>query len=353
MDFLAQKYLDNTLYQWLIALAIVVLGYPILLLLRKKFIRHIGIITEKTQTLLDDWLVNALQKTKAWFLLTITITIGLYFLKIPQHIEDVVFHIAIIALLVQAGIWLSTIFSLSLDNYRKRQKEKDPASLTTLNAIGFVGKIILWSALLLLAMDNLGINVTALIAGLGVGGVAIALAVQNILGDLFAALSILLDKPFAVGDFLVVDDFMGSVENVGLKSTRVRSLSGEQLIFSNSDLLKSRLRNYGRMFERRVVFSIGVTYQTPLEKLKLIPSIIRKAIESQEHTRFDRSHFQKYGDFALIYESVYYVLAADYNLYMDIQQAINFLVHERFTEQKIEFAYPTQTVFIASQTAPQ
>jgi small-conductance mechanosensitive channel len=208
--------------------------------------------------------------------------------------------------------------------------------------MGFVGRLVLWTAVLLLVLENLGVDVTALIAGLGVGGIAVALAVQNILGDLFASLSIVLDKPFAVGDFLIIDDFLGSVEHVGLKTTRLRSLSGEQLIFSNADLLGSRIRNYGRMFERRVVFTLGVTYQTPREKLVQIPIIIRKAIEEQEKVRFDRSHFQAYGDFSLNFETVYYVLAPDYN-------AINLRIHERFEQEGIEFAYPTQTLLVKSE----
>jgi small-conductance mechanosensitive channel len=195
-------------------------------------------------------------------------------------------------------------------------------------------------------LDNLGVDITALIAGLGVGGIAVALAVQTVLGDLFASLSIALDKPFVVGDFLIVDDLLGSVEFVGLKTTRLRSLSGEQLVFSNSDLLNSRIRNYGRMYERRTAFDIGVTYQTPREKLKKIPDIIRTAIEKQDDTRFDRSHFKAYGDFSLNYETVYYISGPDYNKYMDIQQAINFEIHAAFEREQIEFAYPTQTIFV-------
>jgi small-conductance mechanosensitive channel len=199
---------------------------------------------------------------------------------------------------------------------------------------------------LLLILDNLGIDITALVAGLGVGGIAVALAVQNILGDLFASLSIVLDKPFAVGDFIIIDDYLGSVEHVGLKTTRLRSLSGEQLVMSNADLLSSRIRNYGRMYERRIVFSLGVTYQTPRDKLKKIPGIIRDAVEAQDQTRFDRSHFKGYGSFSLDFETVYHVLQPDYNLYMDIQQAVNFAIHERFEAEGIEFAYPTQTLFV-------
>jgi small-conductance mechanosensitive channel len=251
-----------------------------------------------------------------------------------------------VALLIQAALWALIGLQVAIEEYRQQQLAKDPASVTTLNVLNFMGKILIWTIVFLLVLDNLGVNITALIAGLGVGGIAVALALQTILGDLFASLSIVLDKPFVVGDFLIVGDLLGSVEYVGLKTTRLRSLSGEQLVFSNSDLLSSRIRNYGRMYQRRVVFNLGVTYQTPRDKLIKIPEIVRAAIEQQDKTRFDRSHFKEYGDFALVFESVYYVQGPDYNEYMDIQQAVNLQVHEQFEQQGIEFAYPTQTLFV-------
>jgi len=203
--------------------------------------------------------------------------------------------------------------------------------------------------ILLLALDNFGVNITTLVTGLGIGGIAVALALQSVLGDLFASLSIVLDKPFVIGDFINVDEYMGTVEHIGLKTTRVRSLSGEQLVFSNSDLLKSRIRNYKHMQERRVAFTIGVTYQTPLDRVAAIPSIIRKIIEAQGGVRFDRSHFKTYGDSALVFETVYYVLSSDYNAYMDIQQAINLRVYEEFAAEGIEFAYPTRTLYMKQE----
>ena len=203
------------------------------------------------------------------------------------------------------------------------------------------------SIVALIALDNLGIDVTALIAGIGIGGIAIVLAVQNILSDLFASLSIIIDKPFVIGDFIIVGDLMGTVERIGLKTTRVRSLSGEQIIFSNSDLLSSRVRNYKRMYERRVAFSLGVTYDTKVELLERIPSMIEEIIGSQENTRFDRCHFKSFGDFALIFETVYYLLTPDYTAYMDAQQGINLAIARRFEEEGIEFAYPTQTIHLA------
>jgi small-conductance mechanosensitive channel len=216
----------------------------------------------------------------------------------------------------------------------------------TMNALGFLGRLALWSLVVLLILDNLGVDITALVAGLGIGGIAIGLAVQNILGDLFASLSIVLDKPFVLGDFIIVDDLMGSVESIGIKTTRVRSISGEQLVFSNSDLLDSRIRNYGRLYKRRVVFTLGVTYGTAKDKLEKIPGIVREAIKAQEKAKFDRSHFASYGDFSLNFETVYFVMDSDYNLYMDIQQAINLEVYQRFADEGIEFAFPTQTLFL-------
>jgi small-conductance mechanosensitive channel len=196
------------------------------------------------------------------------------------------------------------------------------------------------------ALDTYGVNVTTLIAGLGISGIAVALAVQNVLGDLFASFSIVFDKPFVIGDFIIVGDYLGTVEYVGLKTTRIRSLSGEQLVFSNGDLLKSRIRNFKRMFERRVVFTIGVLYQTTYEHLIEIPKMIQSIIENQSQVRFDRAHFKEYGAYSLNFEIVYWIQNPDYNVYMDIQQTINLSIFKQFKEKGIEFAYPTQTLFV-------
>jgi small-conductance mechanosensitive channel len=209
--------------------------------------------------------------------------------------------------------------------------------------------VAIWAMVLMLTLDNLGIDITALVAGLGIGGIAVALAVQNVLGDLFASLSITLDRPFVVGDFLIVGDFMGSVEYIGIKSTRLRSLGGEQIIISNSDLLSSRVRNYGRMLERRVVFVTSVTYETPIEKVEKIPVLIREIVEAQSNTRFDRCHFAKHAAASLDFETVYYVLTGDYNQYMDIQQAINLRLHRELMTLGIEFAYPTQKLYVVTE----
>jgi small-conductance mechanosensitive channel len=290
---------------------------------------------------------HAVSQTRSWFLLLIAVVIGSRLLVLTPAASALFMTVIKIALLVQIGLWATAAMTESLRLRRERERAERPEAIAAMDMLGFVVRLVVWTLVLLMVLQNLGVNITALIAGLGVGGVAVALATQNILGDLFASLSIVLDKPFVVGDFLAVGDCVGSVERVGLKTTRVRSLSGEQLIFSNNDLLNSRIRNFGRMFERRVVFSIGVTYETPAEKLKRIPLIIREALEAQHKVRFDRAHFQKYGDYALIFEVVYYVLSSDYSLHMDIQQAVNLVLFERFADEGIQFAYPTQVVYLA------
>ncbi len=346
MELLDQTILDNSLLQWLIAVATLLGTVFVLRIVQHLVGRRLVTLVARTATQWDDILVAIIAKTKLLFLIVIGVFVASVFLQLPDRVHSFLSSLLIIALLLQAGIWGITFIASALEIYQQQALEKNRAAVTTINLIGLASKVALWAIVVLLVLDNLGVNVTALVAGLGIGGVAVALALQNILGDLFASLSITFDKPFIVGDFLVIGEHMGSVEHVGLKTTRVRSLSGEQLVFSNSDLLKSRIRNYGRMFERRVVFSIGVTYETPRDKLQLIPVIIREAVEAQEKTRFDRSHFMKYGDYALLFETVFYVLSPDYNIYMDIQQAIYFNIHEHFEQEGIEFAYPTQKLYL-------
>lgn len=257
-------------------------------------------------------------------------------------------RVLIVSIIWQISVWSASLVGLALERWFRLSTVSGSTSGAALGLMTIVGRVIVWALALLLILDNLGIDVTTLIAGLGVGGVAVALAVQNILGDLFASLSIILDRPFEVGDFIVVGDFKGNVERIGIKTTRVRSLSGEQLIFSNSDLLSSRIRNFKRMKERRVDFSIGVTYETAIDKLAEIPNWAKEIIEESDSVRFDRAHFRTFGDFALVFEVVYFVLDRDMNLYLNTQQRINLELMKRFQEQGVEFAYPTQVVHLAS-----
>ncbi len=353
LDILDRTILGNTLLQWLAFVAVLLVSLVLLRVVKHFAGRRLAALAARSETQLDDIVAAVINRTGFLFLLVASLFLAFQVVELSDRVHAIVQSLFIITLLVQAGIWLGVVMSSVLEQYRQRTVAKNPAAATTLNALGYLIRVVIWAIVVLMALDNLGIDVTALVAGLGIGGVAVALAVQNVLGDLFASLSIILDKPFVIGDFLVIGDYMGSVEHVGLKTTRVRSLSGEQLVLSNSDLLNSRIRNYGRMYERRVVFSLGVTYDTPRELLRRIPGMIRAAVEAQDKTRFDRSHFMKYGDYALQFETVYYVLSPDYNVYMDIQQAIYLAIHETFEQEGIEFAYPTQTLFITGQESAQ
>jgi small-conductance mechanosensitive channel len=343
---LEQELYGNTVRQWLIAIGAFVVAAVVFRLVKAAACRRATKLAERTQTGWDDALVTTLEATRLWFLLVLAAHVASLMLRLPDPTRAVIDSITVIVLLLQAAVWGNVLITFALTGYVKRRMETDAAAVTTVTAMGFIGKLVLYAIVLLLILANLGVDVTALVAGLGVGGIAVALAAQNILGDLFASLSIVLDKPFVLGDFIIVGDLMGTVERIGLKTTRLRSLSGEQLVLSNNDLLQSRIRNFKRMFERRVVFGVGVTYDTPREKLAAIPEMIREIVQAQEHTRFDRAHFQRFGASSLDFETVYYVTKADYNLYMDIQQSINLAIFERFAAEGIDFAYPTQTVYV-------
>lgn len=352
MNLFERTFYGNPVYDWVAAAAIGVALALILYFARRVLIHRFTVWSRKTDTRLDDFVVDILKHTRFLFLLVIAFYFGLQYLELPPKPTRLITHIAIIALLVQVAFWGNRGIALWLSDYLKRHKDTDAAGATTMSVLGFIARVVLWSVLLLMILDNLGFNITALVASLGVGGIAVALAVQNILGDIFASLSIAMDKPFVIGDFLIVDDILGTVEYIGLKTTRLRSLGGEQIVFSNNDLLKSRIRNYKRMYERRVVFAFGVVYQTTHEKLKKIPVIVREIIESSDNTRFDRAHFKEYGDSSLNFEVVYFVRSPDYNIYMDIQQAINLAIFESFAKEGIDFAYPTRTLYFAGGDAP-
>jgi small-conductance mechanosensitive channel len=207
--------------------------------------------------------------------------------------------------------------------------------------------------IILVALDNLGINITALLAGLGVGGVAVALALQNVLGDLFASLSIALDKPFVVGDSLTIDTFTGKVEHIGIKTTRLRSETGEQIVLSNADILKSRVRNFGRATELRTVTTLRVAYDTPSDKLVAIPKLLEQIVTEQANARFDRCHLKNFGEWALQFELSYFRENPDQYPLLDLQQAVNFRIIEEFRRLGIEFAYPTQRVVAAESAAAE
>jgi small-conductance mechanosensitive channel len=346
MEVLKTSVLGNPIESWAIALTVAVVLYSVFTLTRKVVVKR---LTRLNETLNHHWnraLTALLTSTRSYFLFMISLSTAAEFLALPPRTSKLLTNGVLLTLMVQLCLWGTAAIRSWVDYDIRENAADDGARTQSMRAIGFLATILLYIVIALWGLDNFGVNITTLIAGLGVGGIAVALAAQNILGDLFASLTIVLDKPFVYGDFIAVGEFKGTIEHVGLKTTRVRSQSGEQLIFPNADLLQSRIRNYKRMEQRRVCFKLGVAYETPIDLLRAIPGQIQQIIESQGLTRFERAHMQNFGDSSLEFEVVYWLLEPDYLKYMDTHQAINLEILQKFTEQKIDFAYPTQVVHL-------
>jgi small-conductance mechanosensitive channel len=275
----------------------------------------------------------------------VAIYAGLTFLSFPEKVDLVIGNVLTVIFTFYTVRMISSFIRLLLESFISSQ-EGGQEKLKQLNGIMLIINGVIWVIGLLFLFDNFGYNVTTIIAGLGIGGIAIALAAQNILGDLFNYFVIFFDRPFEVGDFITVDEKRGVVDHIGIKTTRLISISGEQIAFSNSDLTQSRIHNFKRMNRRRIVFTLGVVYNTTHEKLQRIPQLLRTIITEQPHATFDRAHFASFGAYSLNFEVVYFVESADYVQYMNIQEAINLKIFQVFDEEKIEFAFPTQTVLV-------
>ena len=341
-------FLSNDLGRWALAVAVGVAVFLALRFVRGIARRRLLAMADQTRNVVDDILSEVVAGVRMPLMLLIAVWAGAQALELAPSIEQILDKIVTLVVILQAALWGNRALHVTVQHYRGVEG-LDAGRRTTLSALTFLGRLALFTLLILLALDNLGIDVTALLAGIGIASVGIGLALQNIMSDLFASLSIILDKPFEIGDFIIVGDIVGTVENVGLRTTRVRSLAGEQLVVSNNDLLQSRIRNLKRMEERRVVFTLGVTYGTPRERLAEIPGVIRAIVEACEPVRFDRAHFHGFGDFSLNFEVVYWMLDPDYNLYMDVRQQINLDLVREFESRGIEFAFPTQTLFLQKQ----
>lgn len=337
------------LYDSMIAGAVFV-GVLLLLLLVKAFVlRQLKKLSEQGRLKFLSYPEQMVRATQLPFMLGIALLAAVSQLDLPENQQRLLQYAWMIILITQIGLWANRMITIAVERAFHRSREQNPSGATHLMVAGLIARIVLWSIVLLVILDNLGFNITTLMASLGIGGIAVALAVQNILGDIFSSVSIALDKPFVIGDFIVVDNFMGTVEYVGLKTTRIRSLGGEQIIFSNTELLKNRIRNFKRMQERRIQFEFGIAYETTVENIERIPKMVQEIVASHQlDTRFDRAHFKSYGDSALQFEVVYYVLTADYNRYMDIQQAINLELLKQFRKYGITFAYPTRMLYVSS-----
>jgi len=338
------------IFDWALATGFAIAAFVGLLVLRTILRGRVGAIAKSRPGPITQTAANLLRET-GWFpLLVVAVAVAAVQLALSPMAMYGIRVAVIVAVSLQVVLWGRVAIDVLLDRmlYTRRLPDgkPDPSLLSAMVPLRFIVTLLLIAIVVLLALDNAGVNITAMVAGLGIGGIAIALAVQSILGDLFGAVSIVIDKPFVVGDFIIVGDKMGTVETIGLKTTRIKALSGEQLIFANSDLLSSRIQNFKRMTERRVQISFGVTYQTSTVDLRRIPAITKEAVEHNANTRFDRCHFKRFADSSLEFELVYIMTDPDMTLHMTTQQSVLLEVLERFNQEKIEFAYPTQTNYM-------
>jgi small-conductance mechanosensitive channel len=349
--WMRQEIAGNALHDYLLAVLTFIAVWWILLALRRFLSSRINAIAVSQQSPYWALLRDLVREIRSYFFPVMAFYVATRRLEISPVVTRYITIFCLSVLVIQAVKIASELLVFFLTRNQREDASCDLAARNTNRNIVLLVRLSLWSAGVLFILDNAGFNVGTFIAGLGIGGVAIALASQAILGDTFSSFAISLDKPFEPGDFIVVDDFQGTIEQIGLKTTRMRSLSGELLVFSNTDLCKSRLRNFKKMHERRVVCRIGVTYETSFANVKKIPVMLKSIVEDQKNVRVERVHFASYGDSALIYELVYYVGSREMIDYMDIQQEINFRIFEEFAKAGISMAYPTRTLHVVQSKA--
>ncbi len=351
LDFILNYGLwNNSGLDYLIAITIFVVVTIFLKLFDVFLIKILEKASKKTKNNLDDLIVEFLLGIKWPFFIFMGIYFSLRALVLPELIHTALAYLLVIFIaFYSAKGFVSIINHYVKKEVGKRENKEDPESTSMIKVFGTILKIAVWSVALLMVFGNLGIEITPLIAGLGIGGVAIAIALQSVLGDVFSAFAIYFDKPFRDGDFVIIGNDMGTIKHIGIKSTRIQTLEGQELIVSNSEMTNTRINNYKKMEKRRVVFGFGVKYSTPSKKLKKINEIVKNVIEKIKDADLDRVHFKEFGDFSLNYEVVYYVKFPDYNKYMDTQEEINLKIKEAFEKEKIVFAFPTQTIFITKE----
>lgn len=346
-EFLQVTFLGNTISEYLLAIAILVIGWLVVGFIRGVVWQRIHQWANRSATTLDDRLLTLVSQPIGRLLLLGVVYISIGNLTLHPILQQTINVIGVTIATVLVVQLVASLLEYSVRAYWVKKKG-DPTLEQSLNALVPAMRIVVWTIGFVFLLDNLGFDISAVVASLGIGGIAIALAAQGILGDLFSYFSILLDRPFEIGDFVIVGNLVGTVENIGIKTTRLRSLTGEELVAANTDLTSARIQNFKRMRRRRIVFSIGVTYETGLEKMRQVPDLIKTAIDQTSGVTFDRAHFNSFGDFSLNFEIVYYVETPDYLAYMDAQQTINLALKESFEAAGIEFAYPTQVLYLSN-----
>jgi len=345
MDFLNFNFAGNSIKEYLIALGVFILVFLILRLFRIVGINKLKKLTQKTENGFDNSLIAVVESVGFLFYLIFSLYLASKFVVLPNLADKIIYYLFLAVL----AYYLIKVVTSFIDYGSKKVIEKRKGGELDPHLVKIAAKvikIIVWLVAVILILQNLGYNISTLVAGLGIGGIAIAFAIQNILGDIFASFSIYFDRPFEIGDFIIIGKDMGIVKKIGIKSTRLQTLQGEELVISNKELTSTRINNYKKMKKRRIVFSFGIAYETPNEKIKKVSGIVSNAIKEIDLASLDRVHFKKFGDFSLEFEVVYYLNSSDYNVYMDTQQRINLALKEKFEKEDIVFAYPTQTVYL-------
>lgn len=344
---LLADFLGNSVGQYFLAFLLFVIAYGILKLFKRHVIKRLRKFAESTAWDLDNLVVKIIDSFGSSFYTILSLFLATQVLNLSPFAEKIISSLVLIVVAFFLTKGAVMVVDYSFDHVLRKKLEEDGSfDSSAVSLLSRVLKGVLWAVVIIVIIQNLGYNITALAAGLGIGGLAIAFALQNVLGDIFASFSIYFDRPFRTGDFIIVGADMGVVKQIGIKSTRLESLQGEEVVISNKELTESRVHNYKQMTRRRIVFSFGVTYSTPKEKLANIPGIVRDIFESIEQADFDRAHFKNFGDFSLAYEVVYYMNTSDYVAYMDVQQACNLKLKEQFEKEGIVFAFPTQTIML-------
>lgn len=338
------SFFQNTLLSYVLAVGVALAAMLFFWIIQRIVIAWLKTLSKRTKTDIDDTVIAIAESIRPSFYFVIALYLGLLWLELPSVGDTIITAVFLITIAVQAVFVIQRLIDYVVE--RRERRENDPNTTAAFRYLANIAKWSLWIIAILMVLSNLGINVTSVLAGVGIAGIAIGFALQNILGDLFSSFAIYFDKPFQVGDFIEVGDDSGNVEKIGIKTTRIRTLRGEELIMSNQELTSARINNFKKLKERRVTFHIGVLYETPFEKVKKIPTIIGDIIEKQGKARVDRVHFSSFGDSALVFEIVYYVLSDAYLDKMNVQQEIQFEIMKVFEKEKIEFAYPTQTLYV-------
>jgi small-conductance mechanosensitive channel len=346
LQFMNNIYLGNKVSTYLMFLLILAVGLPIVRLTGTLLLNKLSVWAKKTETTIYERLSKSVEKRLMPAVYIIIFYLATKTLTLHPTITKIISTVVIAFAMLMGAIVISSISVLIFEKYWEKRKSESQNKLAPNLIIGVI-RTVIWVVALVMLLENIGIEINSLIAGLGIGGLAIAFAAQAVISDIFCFFTIVFDQPFEIGDYIIAGEQNGTIEHIGIKTTRVRALSGEQLVFANSDLTSTRIRNYKTMQQRRVLITLSVTYDTDVEKLREIPKIIEQIVFDVEDATFARAHFSAYGPFSLDFEIVYYVLSGEYEKYMNVNQEINLCIKAEFEKCGIQFAFPTQTLHIS------